>query len=405
MSLTSNNSPGGSLIPVGPDRDVPVIVLANDVVPGMGMAVAAPGLRAHGLAAGLSAAGFQVTQLVANGPAQTKWHRRTPPPVGPGIELVRDSEIADYLRSRTPAVVVAINSNLIDCIPEDPDLRLVLDLFAPRVLEIACRAEEYPVEEIRNLRARNLRAMTRADAFIINGQKKIPFYLGWLMQVDRDPRPVEFDVVPMPMPKGFDDTVAPEPNDRPIQVVTAGYLQGWSRPGRWFQTVADSVAGIGGTFHALLAVRHGIEDGLGGYDMEYQHEAVRRHSEMLFSDFQRFIAGKDMAIDLFERTVERDYAMVTRTVAAIASGLPVIHSPWGEVAPYIEDYDAGWLVDPRDESSLVSALKQAFHDRDALAAKAANSRRLWADVFRPEVATAPLTARVETLSAELGSRR
>ena len=395
------NSTDGSPGTAPPSSTIPVIILSNDVVPGMEMTVAAPGLRSHGLAQGLSAAGIEVTQVVADGPARTKWHRRTPPPVGPGIEIVPGSDLSGYLRLRAPAVVVAINANQIDLIPDDPGLRLVLDLFAPRVLEIACRSDQYPLDEIRTIRARNIKAMTQADAFIINGAKKVPFYLGWLMQVDRDPRSVEFSVVPMPMPKGFDDSTPPVAPVGPIQVVTAGYLQGWSRPGPWFGTVADVVADHGGTFHTLLAKRQGIDDGTDGIDLAFDHEAVQAHKEMLLPDFQRFLAGMDLAIDLFERTIEREYAMVTRTVGAIASGLPVIHSPWGEIATYVREYDAGWLVDPSDGAKVQATLAEALNDREALAEKAANSRRLWSEVFRPEVATVPLVDHVRRLVAEL----
>lgn len=399
---------------------LPVIIVSNDVIPGMGMAVAAPGLRSHGLAEGLVAAGFSVTQTVAQGPTETKWSGTIPPPRLPGVEITRAEYLGDYLRTRAPAIVIAINSNQIDKIPPDENLHLIVDLFAPRILEVACRAENYPVEQIREMRARNLEAFSRAEGFIVNGAKKIPFYLGWLMQIDRDPRTVPLDVVPMTMTRCFDDDTIENParqdasretpsrqnqtidkpvrGSRPIQAVTAGYLQGWSKPGSWFSTVADLVGAADGTFNVLLVPRRGVDDGGGEIDDVFDHHAVQAHKEMLFPDFQRFMSQMDVAIDLFSNSIERQYAMITRTVGAIACGLPVIHPPWSETSPYIEKYDAGWLVDPDDRIRVSATLAEALNDRDMLAEKAANARRLWTEVFRPEIAVAPLVNQINEIA-------
>ncbi len=385
-------------------KRLPVVIVSNDVVPGMGMAVAAPGLRSHGLAEGLTAAGFTVTQTVAEGPTRAKWHGSVPPPQLPDVEIIRTGDLADYLRTRAPLIVVAINSNQIDKIPDDPNIHLIVDLFAPRMLEVACQSDHYPIEQLRDIRARNLEAFARADGFIVNGAKKVPFYLGWLMQVDRDPRTVPLDVVPMTMTKGFDGHASErstvDVTNRNIQAVTAGYLQGWSKPGQWFSTVADLVGASDGSFNVLLVPRRGTDDGGGQIDEVFNHSAVQPHKEMLFPDFQRFMSGMDLAIDLFSNSIERQYAMITRTVGAIACGLPVVHPPWSETSSYIERYDAGWLVDPDDQFALTTTLAEALNDRDALAQKAANARRLWTEVFNPEAAVGPLVQQINTIASQ-----
>ena len=48
-----------------------VILIANDVVPGMGLAVAAPGLRAYGLGIGLRAHGCEVLTVVDQAPLRS----------------------------------------------------------------------------------------------------------------------------------------------------------------------------------------------------------------------------------------------------------------------------------------------------------------------------------------------
>ncbi len=393
-------------------RRYPVFILSNDVVPDMGMAVGAPGLRSRGLALGLRHAGFDVTEIVPDGPVSRRWQGEVPPPRPPGVVTLAGSELAGFLVERAPAVVIVINSNQIDLVPDRHDLGLIVDLFAPRILEVACQSEHYPAAEIAAMRSRDITAMNRGDSFIVNGPRKIPFYLAWLLQTDRNPQTVRMDVVPMPIAQNFDDsdsiTIDSEPEvSSSVRVVSAGYLQGWSRPGPWYRIVADVVDRHGAEFHVAVVPRTVDGDGLDGSidDLNhFDHPAVVAHDGMLYDDYRRFMRTKNVAIDLFEHTIERPYAMVTRTVGAIASGLPVIHVPWTETAAYIADYDAGWLVDPQDSTHLREVLDEALGDHQLRREKAVNARRLWSDVFEPVVATAPLVDQVWSLCHRLSER-
>ena len=394
----------------------PVYIVSNDVVPDMGMTVSAPGLRSRGLAAGLRHHGFQVTEIVPEGSVVDRWRGDVPPPRPPGVVTLAGGELAGFLTTRAPAVVIIINSNQVAALPDSEDLPLIVDLFAPRILEVACQSDRYPQAQIAAMRTRDIQAMTRGDSFIVNGAKKLPFYLAWLLQTDRNPLSVQMDVVPMPMTGNFDETPGMghsptpdrrDPPDRPVRAVSAGYLQGWSRPGPWYQMVSEAVARHGAEFHVAVVPRSDIGDGLNGSTDDlnhFDHPSVTTHGGMLYEDYRRFMRAKDVAIDLFAYTLERPYAMVTRTVGAIASGLPVIHVPWTETAAYIEEYDAGWLVDPGDTARLEHVLAEALGDHDLRRHKADNARRLWRAVFDPIVATAPLVEQVRTCCATLHER-
>lgn len=391
----------------------PVYVISNDVVPDMGMTVSAPGLRSRGLAAGLRHHGFEVTEIVPEGPVSNRWHGEVPPPRPPGVVVLSGGDLTGFLAQRAPAVVIAINSNRVAPIPDTNDLALVVDLFAPRILEVACQNDHYPQAEIAAMRARDILAMNRGDSFIVNGPKKLPFYLAWLLQTDRNPQTVRMDVVPMPMARNFDaskGSATPDADVRspgPVRMVSAGYLQGWSRPGPWYHVVSDMVAQHQAEFHVAVVPRTVEGDGLDGSvdDMShFDHPAVVTHDGMLYNDYRRFMRSMDVAVDLFAFTLERPYAMVTRTVGAIASGLPVIHVPWTETAAYINEYDAGWLVDPSDSTRLKDVLIEALGDHQRRQEKAANARRLWREVFDPVVATVPLVDQVWTLCRLLHDR-
>jgi len=393
----------------GQHPSVPVYILSNDVVPGMGMPVSAPGLRSRGLAEGLRHHGLDVTEIVPDGPVNDRWNGSVPPARPAGVTVLAAADVADFLLERTPAIVIAINSNQIERLPIDDRLAIVVDLFAPRILEVACQAEHYPAEQIAAMRRRDILAMERGWSFVVNGPKKVPFYLAWLLQTDRDPSQVPMDVVPMPMARSFANSPAAagtggvEPESA-IEIVSAGYLQGWSRPGPWYSVVAAVAAEHGARFHVAVVPRKKGGDGLESIDGSvdhFDHPSVVAHGGMLYDDYQRFMCAKDLAVDLFDFTVERPLAMVTRTIGAIAAGLPVIHVPWTETADYIAEFDAGWLVDPRDENRLAQVVDEALGDHELREAKAANARRLWSMVFDPAVATRPLAQQIFQHSAAI----
>ena len=81
------------------------IVLSNDIVPGMGMPVAAPGLRAHGIAEGLRAHGIDVTLVVPRNIVRRQWWKRAPglpEPSSPGTVTLSPSQIKRFLNRHLP---------------------------------------------------------------------------------------------------------------------------------------------------------------------------------------------------------------------------------------------------------------------------------------------------------------
>jgi glycosyltransferase involved in cell wall biosynthesis len=116
---------------------------------------------------------------------------------------------------------------------------------------------------------------------------------------------------------------------------------------------------------------------------------------MTFSDFQRFLSTIDVAIDLFQHNLEREYAMVTRSIIALACGVPVLHPPFTEVSPMIAEYDAGWLVDPEDPETLEAVIGKIIDNPAEVRQKKQNARVLASAVIDPAVAVKPLVRIVE----------
>jgi hypothetical protein len=377
--------------------DEKVFILSNDVVPSLGMPVAAPGLRAFGLAEGLRANGVKVKTLVTRGFTDRQWlrfGRSVPHPTAPHAEVVSARRLARYLETNAPAVAVLINSNQVDHLRPIQGVRYVLDFFAPKMLETLYQhGEGYPREELVALRRRKIRAIELADAFIVNGKKKLPYFLAWMLQADRDVRTLPVEVVNMCAPVSFSGEAGPVGSG--VRFAVAGYLQSWSTLGSWVKVVERQLERPGMRLDLLLPWHWGgaaerSHESRADLDRLERNGSVTTHGPMTFSEFQAFLSKIDVSIDLFQHNLEREYAMVTRSVISLACGVPVIHPPFTEVSPMIAEYDAGWLIDPPDTKALEDVISGILDDPDLVRRKKENARALASEVLDPAVAVKPL---------------
>jgi glycosyltransferase involved in cell wall biosynthesis len=377
--------------------DEKVFILSNDVVPSLGMPVAAPGLRAFGLAEGLRANGVKVKTLVTRGFTDRQWlrfGRSVPHPTAPHAEVVSARRLARYLETNAPAVAVLINSNQVDHLRPIRGVRYVLDFFAPKMLETLYQhGEGYPRDELAALRRRKIRAIELADAFIVNGKKKLPYFLAWMLQADRDVRTLPVEVVNMCAPVSFSGEAGPVGSG--VRFAVAGYLQSWSTLGSWVKVVERQLERPGMRLDLLLPWHWGgaaerSHESRADLDRLERNGSVTTHGPMTFSEFQAFLSKIDVSIDLFQHNLEREYAMVTRSVISLACGVPVIHPPFTEVSPMIAEYDAGWLIDPPDTKALEDVISGILDDPDLVRRKKENARALASEVLDPAVAVKPL---------------
>jgi hypothetical protein len=381
-----------------------VILVSNDIVPGCGLPVAAPGLRVYGLATGLLARGLSVTTIVMRGMVDRQWHSPVPPAMARDTLALTASSLADYLRTQAPAVVVLTNSNQIDHVAQEDGNRYVLDFFAPKLLELVYEVgpdAPYPLEQLHALRGRKLRGIERADGFIVNGEKKLPYFLAWILQTDRDVRTLAFEHVGMCLPRSFGDQ-APAAHGGPVRFAVAGYLQGWSVPGQWLRALMPLLADRRCTLDAMLPEHWAGASGFANPELDRLVAAnrINVHQAKPFDEFRALLSECDVVLDLFDRTRERELAVVTRTIVALCAGKPVVHPPFTEVAPLIDAYDAGWLVDPADERRVAAALEEIASNPELVAAKARNARALWSARLDPAVAVEGLIRVIDRITAE-----
>ena len=214
-----------------------VIVLSNDLVPDQGTPVAAPGIRAHQLVEGLRANGVDAEVVVAADAVEAYRAAGMGPEPLDSVPVVEPDALQRHIRSRRADVAVLINGNQAQHLEWSTKVRFVLDVFAPRVLEYAYRDRDaYPVRAVGRLRDQTLAAYRLAEAVIVNGARKVPYAMAWLLQTDRDIREIPIRVVEM----GIPISEVPEvERSGPVRVGVTGYLQRWSAPGPWLDVLAE----------------------------------------------------------------------------------------------------------------------------------------------------------------------
>ena len=361
-----------------------VVVVSNDLVPEMGTPVAAPGLRASGLAAGLRSHGHDVAIVVDAAVVESFGGGVSE---AGGVEVLSMDRLMPVLEERAPVAAVLVNANQADHLEQAPGVRFVYDLFAPRLLEVGHRADGDQSVTLDRLRARKVKALGMASAVVLNGRRKVGYAAAWLERAGREPRSVPTVVVPMPV-EPWEAALDPEP-----RLVLGGYLQHWSRPGEWLEVVAEAAGSV------PIEIVTGRHWGTAREPDPGSHLAalvasgrVVRRDPLPFDEFRRVLAGARAFVDLFDDTLERRLAMVTRSVVALATGVPVIHPPFTEVGSLVHGAGAGWVVDPTDTAAVAGAVASAVGDDGEAKRRGAAALELAREVFEPGAATAALAA-------------
>jgi hypothetical protein len=366
-----------------------IAILSNDLIPGMGRPVAAPGIRVWGLALGLRELGHEVAIILDEWMISVAWRSTVPPPLPSGCTILKPRRIQEYVRTHGIQALVITNSNHAANLGDLGDCKLVYDFFAPKMLELVQNvAREDLAEATAILEQQKLAALAKSDAVVVNGAKKLDYVRDWMARSGVPDLPLA--VVNPGLPPM---TPEPCPTGR-LQVIVSGYLQPWSHPGAWVDAVLPLIDEGAVDLHLLVGAHWGQRQTRGEMTPEMQrladHPSVRSHRLLRLGDFRSLLARSHLSLDVFARNPERELAMVTRSVVALSCGLPVMHVPFSEVSGWIKEYDAGWLVDEDDVTSMRSILEEAAADLTTLEPKRSGALAVAREVLEPGVAAQPL---------------
>jgi glycosyltransferase involved in cell wall biosynthesis len=91
-----------------------------------------------------------------------------------------------------------------------------------------------------------------------------------------------------------------------------------------------------------------------------------------------------------ERNPERELAFTTRTVEYMWCGLPVVYQNYSALAPYIERYRAGWLVNPDDRDRIKQVVERILSHPEEIEEKGRNAQELVRQEFNWNKTIEPL---------------
>lgn len=360
-----------------------ILIICGDLPPFPGLPGSGAGLRAYGLGMGLKALGHEVTWAVP----EKAIPKGRPVPEEVREHLFERTELPGFIADRDPDVVIFQHWTLLYGL-EPINTPTVIDLHGPALLETLYQNNP----ELNEFIVHKLHAFRQADLFTCAGALQKHYWYPWLTMAEHDVRRDILRVVPLSLSP---DMPGRKPSEE-VTLVYGGFFLPWQDPVWALERVVDELERRGTGKLKFFGGRHPMLSKMeaGVYD---ELEARLRNSsrvrimgvvtrDELLEEYSRATA----AVDLMARNPERELAFNSRTVEYLWAGLPVIHQPWSELAGYIREHRAGWLVELGDEAGLAAALAEIFEEPERVRKRSEQAQALVRDELGWAKTAAPL---------------
>jgi glycosyltransferase involved in cell wall biosynthesis len=364
-----------------------VLVLSGDVLPFAGLPTSGAGLRAWGIGQGLRAAGLTVRLLMPR-------HMLDALRDNGRIDAARHAELRQQtfvsceaaLAEHRPDVVVVQHWWLATLFDPGPT-PLVIDLHGPMLLEALYQNHEL-YEQLLNLK---VRAFARADFLTCAGHFQRSYFYPWLRLAGHDVTQPALAVVPVSLSPELPEHQA----HGETSFVYGGLYLPWQNPlvalGTLIERLERRQQGhlhfFGGAHPILKLAAAEVET----VERQLAQSArVISHGLVSHADLLAAYRQAHVAFDLMARNPERELAFTTRTVEYLWCGLPVVYNDYAELAGLIDDYAAGWTVDPLDRRAITAVVDQILDEPAEVERRGRNAQRLARERLSWEKAVAPL---------------
>ncbi len=271
------------------------------------------------------------------------------------------------------------------------DIPTVLDFHGPHLLEREIQGYSTRGANVRE----KLNAIRKADFFTCAGEKQRQYFLSWLLAAGIPLSDNMITAIPI--------SLAPElpvhewTNGEPTFVFGGVFLP-WQDPFNGLEVLVETMARQGRGQLRFFGGRHPVyADQIGNIERFDELETkLRRSSRVTLEgmvDHDRLIEEyrrADVALDVMGRNPERELAFTTRTVEYLWCGLPVIYQDYAELSRYIQEYEAGWVVDPEDRTAIRQAIEEALDSPAEVRRRGENAQRLVRERLTWDQAIEPL---------------
>jgi GT2 family glycosyltransferase len=369
-----------------------VLLISPDVLPVGDIPATGSGIRAWALGKGLAAQGHNV-HFTMPAPAIKGREAGVPP------EYVEGAWSPDNLQSiideMVPDVIVSCGWPNLTWTPR-PNVPVAIDLTGPHLLERLYQGHS-------NARANSLEKiadLSRGDYFTCIGERQRYYFQAWLAQagLTADELTTSLATIPYSLDPLRPDHVWPSDwQNVDVRFVYGGIFLPWQNPAPALLTVSaildehdtGQLEIIGGK-HPFYPIPTGIYGPLLerlGSSQRTVMTGLLPHDKLV----EKYTRAH-VAVDMIMPNPERELAFPSRTVYYLWCGLPVIHPAFSEVAPYIREYEAGWVVPHDDPGALRDVVLSILANPGEARRRGENAQRLAAELFSWDKTITPLAA-------------
>ena len=333
------------------------------------------GLRAYGLGEALKKCGHHVVYSVPKAC------------ISDSSDISKDrmqyshsvTDINEIVSKVRPDIVLFSNWGLAEEAPEC-DVPVVVDFNGPLVLENLFRGREAFIESALT----KIRALTKLDLVIVGSEAQKTYLIAWCLMAGMGIEDFAVEIVPFSLSP---DMPKQQPPDEPIFVI-AGYDLPWLDGQNAIETVNHELERLQrGHLHIytssppytnVVGGENSSLDSTGNLDVSHLSR-VTQHAPVSFKKLTEILCQSSVALDVWNRNLERELAFPSRTATYLWAGLPVITHNFGGLSHLIERYKAGWTLEPSNNKCLIDLVENIVTAPECLIDPRANARRLAAD--------------------------
>ena len=305
--------------------------------PPLDPAVVATGnqVRVQGLKEALERAGHKVDQLspAADGVSYSD------------VQTVYRSsdELAAIINEGAYEAILVAYWSLLSHLP-DTHLPVILDFIAPRLLEIMFQEPK----RIKDKSFELVKALARADHFLVGNQRQSDLLLSQLLQAGFDCRfNVPVSIVPISA-RQLD--VSYERSNRKIRLANAGVDWPWRNSKAYREELK-------------LLIAHNNEVVFEEFTGSYPGQEKNVEDKLLtYTTFRDSVRQCDIGLEVGEKNTEREFSHSFRAIEYLECGLPVIINDWIPLSRLIADFNAGWVISNPSELKTIVEEVQANPD-------------------------------------------
>ncbi|MFT5372940.1 MAG: glycosyltransferase involved in cell wall biosynthesis [Lysobacterales bacterium] len=326
-------------------------------------------IRAHQLSSSVRASGHEITQV---------WFDRE----NPGTEGSFSSrdELRDLLLRHQADVYLVNFWELLDLIPFDSPVPLVLDFIAPRPLEQLFENPGQVQHDLHRLKVN----LSKVDLVMVGNEAQKQLLLISMLGSGFDLRN-EAGIAVVPLAADMVGTPASDPDRDGWTLVSGGVNWPWRNSQPYWDAILELDEA---TSQKLNLVRFGGKYSLNSSQSDQESGESGSRPLEPYSQYSNFLLNQaNIGMELAVENIERRYSQSFRSLEFLHHGLPVICNRYLPIAADIEKYDAGWLIDSPQE--LPGLLRDITGNTPDWKQKSKNAEQMVLDLS-PARAAAPL---------------